>query len=104
MDQNGPAFYLHNFQPTAIDNSVVEAYLCLSHEIAVHHPQMTRAPKSKTLLFSMGSFTNKDNLSAVGFTLTKVSGQMMNKRKQKKLKITGFFKYYTLVGLEAYNL
>lgn len=65
---------------------------------------ITHAPKSKTSLFSMGSFTNKDNPSAVVFTLTKVSGQLMNKRKQKKLKITEFFKYYTLTGLEAYNL
>lgn len=88
MDQNDPVFYLHNCQPIAIDNNIIEAYLYLSYEIAVHHPQITYAPKSKISLFSMGSFTNKDNASAVVFTLTKVSGQLMNKRKQKKLKIT----------------
>lgn len=27
MDQNDPVFYLHNSQPRAIDNNIVETYL-----------------------------------------------------------------------------
>lgn len=91
MNQNDPVFYLHNFQPTAIDSNIIESYLYLSHEIAANHPQITHAPKSKISLFSKGSFTNKGNLPAIVFTLTKVSGQLMNKRKQKKLQITEVF-------------
>lgn len=62
MDQNDSVFYLHSSQPTAIDNNIIEAYLYLSYEIAVHHPLITHSPKSKISLFSMGNFTKKITL------------------------------------------